>query len=566
MLSVFFPRYAARDMLRFAPVAWARGHVAALSSIFIIALLYVAALVAMPPEGLTHHDTGAKYLQVRNLRLSPLGLDWSINYPARALDPEMEFVPFNVKQHTVDGGRIHLQWPIFLGLLTRVPWKVMGFWGLYVVPLLSGVGVAWAAYLLAMVVGVPRRVAWIAVPLVGLATPVFIYSLLFFEHTLAAMLVALSLLTGCRAIEGGGVKAMMVSGALLAVAVYFRSELYVLALAMGGSLAVYALGAAVWRERLIKWAAAFGLSLVPLWAFYAVTEGTLVPLHATWYFAGGEGSTGGGTGASQLSLPPLRYIATAGWGVVPDALLGPQDFALSPRFPLWVTLAGLLGTGLVAAAALMRWALDKERFGQVRLWTLAAGLVLIGAACGQTLFSGQAYSNLHGFLIAAPFVALALWPANRSPITDHRPIPIGWLYVVTLLYVGLHLLVITAFSGLGPASRHEWGQRYLLPAYPALVVLALHAAWRIWSVYSVDARLRKVALAGLVTWGVLAGIGLGFNLRGYVVLAEQRREVTEWMALARMLPGGEPLLTDVWWLPLNLAADFYSRPIMLEEK
>jgi hypothetical protein len=58
----------------------------------------------------------------------------------------------------------------------------MGFWGLYVVPLLSGVGVAWAAYLLAMAVGVPRRVAWIAVPLVGLATPVFIYSLLFFQH------------------------------------------------------------------------------------------------------------------------------------------------------------------------------------------------------------------------------------------------------------------------------------------------------------------------------------------------------------------------------------------------
>ena len=114
MLSDFFPRHVARGTFRFAPVAWARGHVAALSSIFVIALLYVAALVAMPPEGLTHHDTGAKYLQVRNLRLSPLGLDWSINYPARALDPEMEFVPFNAKQHTVDGGRIHLQWPCLL--------------------------------------------------------------------------------------------------------------------------------------------------------------------------------------------------------------------------------------------------------------------------------------------------------------------------------------------------------------------------------------------------------------------------------------------------------------------
>lgn len=518
----------------------------------------------MPPEGLTHHDTGAKYLQVRNLRLSPSGLDWSINYPARALDPEMEFVPFNTRQHTVDQGRIHLQWPIFLGLLTRAPWKVMGFWGLYVVPLLSGVGVMWAAYLLAMAVGVPRRVAWIAVPLVGLATPVFIYSLLFFEHTLAAMLVTLSLLAGCRAIEGGGIKAMIVSGALMAVAIYFRSELYVLALVVGGVLAVYALRDAGLKGHLVRWAVAFGLALVPLWGFYAVTEGTLVPLHATWYFAGGEGSTGV-TSTSQLLLPPLRYIAKAGWGVVPDALLGPQDFPLSPRFPLWVTLAGLLGTGLVAVAALMRLVRDKGRFGRVRLWTLVAGLVLIGVACGQVLFSGQDYSNLHGFLVAAPFVALALWPAGETRVSGRNISAIGWLYVVTLLYVGLHLLVISAFSGLGPASRHEWGQRYLLPAYPALVVLALHAAWRIWSVYSGDTRLRKAALAGLTVWGMLAGIGLGFNLRGYIVLAEQRREVTEWMALARSMPGREPLLTDVWWLPLNLAADFYSRPIMLAE-
>ena len=567
MLSDYLPRYATRDVFLFAPTTWARSHVAALFSLLIIALLYVAALVAMPPEGLTHHDTGAKYLQVRNLRLSTSGLDWSINYPARALDPEMEFVPFNAKQHTIEQGRIHLQWPIFLGLLTRIPWKVMGFWGLYVVPLLSGIGVAWASYLLAMAVGVPRRVAWIAVLLVGLTTPVFIYSLLFFEHTLAALLVTLSLLAACRAIEGSNSRAMMLSGALLALSIYFRSELYVLALVMGGVQALLALRDVAWRGRLLRWGVAFGLAVIPLWAFYALTEGTLVPLHATWYFAGGEGSTGGGigTGGSQFSLPPLRYIATAGWGVVPDALFGPQGFALSPHFPLWVTIAGLLGTGLAAAAALMRLLGDGGRTAKARLWTMFVGLVLIGVACGQVLLSGQDYSNLHGFLLAAPLIALALWPPDRPPTTNHRLPSINLLYPVKLLYVSLHLLVISSFSGLGPASIHEWGQRYLLPAYPALVVLSLYAAWRIWSFYGSDLRLRKGALAAIIAFGLLAALGLGFNLRGYVVLAEQRREVTDWMALARIMPQREPLLTDVWWLPLNLAADFYSRPIMLAE-
>ncbi|MEO5951588.1 MAG: hypothetical protein ABIQ44_03880, partial [Chloroflexia bacterium] len=95
-----------------------------------IAILYVVGLVAMPPEGLTHHDTGAKYLQVRNLRLTPTGLDYSINYPARNLDPNLDFVPFREKQFFIDRtdsdyGLIYLQWPIFLGLLTRLPWKML---------------------------------------------------------------------------------------------------------------------------------------------------------------------------------------------------------------------------------------------------------------------------------------------------------------------------------------------------------------------------------------------------------------------------------------------------------
>src|SRR4051812_36991879 len=88
------------------------------TAIVLLALLYLLGLVAMPPDALTHHDTGAKYLQVRNLRITPSGLDYSINYPARPLDARLQYVPFREKQYFIDGQeRIYLQWPIFLGLL-----------------------------------------------------------------------------------------------------------------------------------------------------------------------------------------------------------------------------------------------------------------------------------------------------------------------------------------------------------------------------------------------------------------------------------------------------------------
>ena len=57
-------------------------------------------------------------------------------------------------------------------------------------------------------------------------------------------------------------------------------------------LAVMAWRVRVWRPLFAAWLGAFVLALVPLWAFYAVSEGTLLPLHATWYFAGSEGASG----------------------------------------------------------------------------------------------------------------------------------------------------------------------------------------------------------------------------------------------------------------------------------
>jgi hypothetical protein len=540
--------------------------------LLVVALVYLVALLPVSPQALTHHDEGAKYLQVRNLRITPSGLDWSINYPARRLDPQLEFVPFHPKQHYVDGqGRIYLQWPIFLGLLTRIPWKLLGFWGLYVVPFLAGLGTLWASYLLALAAGVSARVAWLAIPLVGIATPVAIYSLLYFEHTLAALVVTLNLLAAVRALKGEKISrhSAAVSGALLAVAVYFRSELYVLALVVALVLAVFGWKRGSWALATV-WLGAFAVSLVPLWAFYALNEGSLLPAHAIWYFTGSEPANGGGI--PRAGLPQLRYIATAGWGVVPAFLFGPESAPFAPKFPLWVEGAGLVGAALCALAAIAK--AVRRRFA----WSLpvfVAGLGLLLLSTGATLVSPQAYYNLHGFLLAAPFVGVALWPPSSR--VENRERGGGndagrFLYAAGLLYVGLHALVISALSGLGPISLHEWGQRYLLPAYPLLVVVSLAALSRIWQEEvkgrgqkAEGSRLLSAPRVLLAAFCLLALVGVGFTARGYVALAEERSQVEQWLALTTSMPAGEPMVTDTWWLPLDLAAGFYSRPYMLAE-
>ena len=579
-------------------------------ALVVVALLYGVGLGVMPPEGLTHHDTGAKYLQVRNLRLTTRGLDYSINYPARSLDPELRFVPFREKQFYIDysagqeHGLIYLQWPIFLGLLTRIPWKVIGFWGLYLVPLLAGVGACWATYRLALGLDVPRRIAWVAVPLVGLATPISIYSLLFFEHTLAAMLVALSLFFAVKGVPGSGFRVpgsdaeaglsvhrppstvhlpiwpIGISGALLGLAVYFRSELYVLVAVMGLVFGVLAWRWREWRGRLVAWVGAFLVALLPLWAFYAITEGALLPLHATWYFAGsssvGEAAPGLAGGNGGFELPALRYIVRAGWGIIPDFLLGPQTFPSSPIFPVWVGALGVGGMALCVLGALGKGLARRiARVGDGwQAWAFLVGLAGVCVASLVVALLPQPYHNLHGFVLASPFVAFALWPPDRI-VTREGITAQGLVYVVALAHIGLHTLIISALSGLGPISRHEWGQRYLLSAYPALVVLAMLGAYRFWILdfgfrisiahralgFRIERKWFKRVLMGVGV--LLVGVGLVFSVRGYGVLYSERTQVKAWQELASTLPERAPVVTDDWWLPLNLAAVFYSRPIML---
>jgi hypothetical protein len=175
----------------------------------------------------------------------------------------------------------------------------------------------------------------------------------------------------------------------------------------------------------------------------------------------------------------------------------------------------------------------------------------------------QPYHNLHGFVLASPFIALALWPPDKI-LTAKGITPHGLVYVITLTYIALHALIISALSGLGPISRHEWGQRYLLSAYPVLAVLALLTVTRFRPAdfgVRFNTRTFKVALATLGAF--LLAIGLLFTARGYVVLYSEKTQVKSWQDLAASLPPDMPVLTDQWWIPLNLSPIFYTRPIML---
>jgi hypothetical protein len=538
---------------------------------------------ALLPQGVFwHSDEGAKFLQMINLRWGPGGLDTSIRYPGRALDPLLQFVPFHPKQYHRDAaGQIYLQWPIFLALFTRSFYDALGWAGLYVLPWAGALAACWLSYRLARAAGAPPGWAWLAIPLLGLTTPLGFYSWVFFEHTLAAALVAGAALLIVRGLPRGDWRPLVAAGALVGAGIYLRSELYILVLAGGGLIAGRAAGAllpgdapgrapdraAAWRIVRLGAAGLAGLLIVllPLWGYYTISTGGPLPQHATWYFGGGTPAETGG-----VALPPIRYLAQARARLIPDFLAGP-DTPTSPVVNPGLVALLLIGTIVVMGGVLLP-GLNRlfasraaRRTGSVPTrpanWLLVAGLGILALGALPVLLDPSPYSSLHGFVLATPLVAGAF--AARPP-SGREAEPVTVLGAFTGLYLVLHVLIISALSGIGPISRYEWGQRYLLPAYPLLIALVVVALARLAATARIPngQAVRTAARLALAAAAVLALIGAGFLARGWGALRDGKLEAQGWAAAVAAAPG-PVVLTDSWWLPLTLAPDFYTRPWFL---
>jgi len=544
-----------------------------------VALILGGAAAALPSGGFWHSDEGAKFLQLQNLRWGADGLETVIAYPGRDLDPALAWVPFHPKQRRVDaGGNLYLQWPIFLPLLAWPLWALAGAAGLYGWPWVGAVVACWGSYRVARLAGAPPTWAAAAIPLVGLATPLGFYSAVFFEHTLAAALVVGAVVALLRGLLTQRGRPLAAAGVLLGLAIYLRSELYLLVPVFGGMVAWAGgrelrtaaqgpLRATTLRRgaRVAAWGVGgLLLPLLPLWIFYGQGEGTPLPQHATWYFEPSDAPDSSAPG--RLRLPELRYLGRAGLAVIPDTLVGPPA-ADSPALPWPVPTATVVGCALLAVAALV----PPAR----RALPTGAGLAAIAGAAGAVLLDPQPYHNLHGFLLAAPVVACAAIRPPGPLTPTHRR-----LAALTAAYCLLHILVISALSGLGPISRYEWGQRYLLPAYPLLIALAVcnGAAWL--GVRGQGSGVRSTVANRQSAVGthhvlrftfyvlrftipvLLILIGMGFAGRGWGVLRAERAQAAVWGAAVAAVPD-RVLLTDSWWLPLRLAPTFVGHTWLL---
>jgi hypothetical protein len=398
---------------------------AALVSAALLFAIYLLLSAGNDPKAFLGTDTGGKVATLRAMKAHHT-VDPDLGYWAERWDPNGTLHPLYYTSHI---GTRWINVTTLPAVYAALPlYDAFGYRGALVVPMLGGVACALAAAALARRAGA-RDGGRLAFWVVGLASPVAIYALDFWEHTLglALMAWAVVLLVDLSQRTRAAWYAAVV-GVLFGAAATMRTE----ALAFG------AVATAVACVYVVRRHVAYAIAVGAL-----VAVGTAGPLVAN---LGLERAVLGSSLRAERATGTVSSASTSGSNVrLREAAItsvGITGNADAPSLAL-----GVVAIAAIAAAALRRdW----------RILLVAAALYVTRAA--------QGFGFVPGFLIAAPLSAVGLalgW--RRGPPAR---------LVLAMALAALPLVWAVQFTG---GAAPQWGGRYVLLSGFALTAIGVAA-------------------------------------------------------------------------------------------
>ena len=411
---------------------------------------YVALSYLNDPRGTLGTDSGGKLATLAAMEQSGRAAP-DVGYWAAAADPRGVLHPLYYTEHVGDHWvnvttlpMLYAGWPLY---------RIGGVRALLLFPMLGGVLCALAACRLARLLGGDGMAAFWAI---GLATPVAVYALDFWEHTLglACMLFGVAMLVEVGR-GSAGARAALGAGALFGFAATMRTEALVyLAIATVVALATRLLSRAHLARIIALGAAVSGGALAVLLTNQLVER---VVLGAS-FRAGRAAGTAGAAGTGLAGRIGEAVTTTLGL----NGLRPPVD-----------VVAGGAIVALVAVAVLaLGFTTEPNRL--VGVGALAVSAVVFVARFGDGL------GFVPGLLVASPLAIAGLcfgWRARRAST------------VLTVALLSLPVVWMLQYQG---GARPQWGGRYVLCSGALLAVAGV-----------VVLRRRRAAFAAILAFSVL---------------------------------------------------------------
>lgn len=506
--------------MRLETLASRRATVLALLA---VAVLYLGSFLLIEKQGFWIIDNANKFLQLQAIRASGY-TDYSIPWPGAIADPEYHFNPLPPPFSIVADGKLYSQYSPIFATISSLPYSLFGMRGLYLLPLLGAllllIGVARLASFFR---DQARGIAPLAVLLTGLATPVWFYSQVFWEHTLAVCACVWAAFFALRFLSDRRERNLVAACSISVAGIYLREEL-LLFHAVLLLLLIQQTTAARGRVAAIGLAGSV-FAFLPWLIFHWAAVGTPLGHHVganVWALK------------EHLSSRPLvlyRLFAAAGRNWLPSLLL----------------TAPFVG--------LLVW---HPRIGEHRFSRAFPLLALLAAAAALVSFAGYFLGpgpiphmmSANSLFPAAPIILLGL--LRSAPGRDGHPARRIWWLVI-----GFALLYALAAPPVSSRGIH-WGNRFLLGSYPFLALLAAVnlARWttRRRGASSGTPGLRWLVVAPVIAVSLIAQV---YSLCLLDAKQDYSRRLNE-AVRARSEPA---IVANTWWTPQALFSVFYERPI-----
>jgi hypothetical protein len=402
-------------------------------------LVYVGLSFALDVRGTLLADSGGKLATMRVMEQRG-ALDPDIGYWAADDDPDGELVPLHYTGPSGDG---FVQASTLPMLYAAFPlYDVGGTRAALLLPMLGGVLSALAARALALRLGRDRTAGWIAFWAVGLATPVALYAVSFWEHTLglAAMLWGIVLALDLVERPERAWRALA-AGVLFGGAAAMRTEALVYAAVTGAAVLAVLAARRVRVTRIVADAAVAFTGLVVV----------LASNHALEILTAGEGRRTDRT--TQTAIDAAGETAQRIEAAV-TSLFGVNGFT--------VTVDWLVGVVIAAVVVMAVVFLCDPRPTRRRIGTALLAMVVLLYALR---FAGG-FNYVPGLFVATPLAAAGVWGAVRLSAAR---------LVVVIAAVPIPLLWVSQYVD---SQRFQWGYRFALTSMVLLAVVGIVALAR----------------------------------------------------------------------------------------
>jgi hypothetical protein len=357
---------------------------------------------------------------------------------------------------------------------------------------------------------------------------------MFWEHSLAVCFVVWSLVAIAGYARTGSTRTLALAAIAGAFAVYFRDDLYVaLPLLAGFALLARASSRREGLFALMVFTTVAILALCPLWAINAHYTGHVLGFHLTEHI----GALGGLKEFLELRPVIFYRLFAALHSSLPTALI------------LAVPLLALFLVNPYSATSRLRWGLPI-----VAIWAALPLLISFGELSqGESPVSQLKVTS--SLFFASPLLALGLFRAATERNTKDRVED-----RLASLLSRFAFACTVAYALLAPQRENaggiHWGNRYLLVAYPLLALLAMRALATVYR--------NPSARRGLGFLAVAMVLALSLSAQAYSIsLARRTEQFFDRLNVAVETESQAVVLTNTWWIALQLYRSFSTRPVFL---